>query len=101
MVSGPLRTVLWVLGALGVLWVLVWLVSIPTMGGMMGGGPGEGGMMGGEGAMTGGRMLPMSGLMVTQTLGMLGLAGIFAYLVVDTLRGRRDGRRDPEEGSVR
>lgn len=45
---------------------------------------------------TGGRMLPMTGAMVVQTVGMLGLAGIFVYLVVDALRGRGSAGGRPE-----
>lgn len=82
MVKGPLRTVLWVLGAIGVLWVLFWLLALPSMGDMMqGGGMMAGGMGGGLG------MMSMMGAMTLQFLGMLGLAGIFVYLVVDTLGG--------------
>lgn len=94
MVKGPLRVVLWVLGALGIVWVILWVLALPAMGGMMG----ENGMMGGGmggGAMMDGGMMAMMGAMVVQTLGMLGLAGIFVYLVVDTLRGRREGEDRP------
>lgn len=89
MVRGPLRTVLWILGTLGAIWVVLWLIGLPAMGGMMG----ENGMMGDgvvAGDMTDGGpgMMAMMGAMAVQALGMLGLAGIFVYLMVDTLSGR-------------
>lgn len=94
MVSGPMRIVLWILGSLGVLWALFWLFAFTAMstggGGTMGGegmmrnGAGPEGMMG-EMSMQAGAMM---GGMVTQTLGMLGLIGIFIYLVADTVRNR-------------
>lgn len=100
MVSGRLRIVLWILGSLGVLWAAFWIYAFTSM--SMGGG----GMMGGDGMMRGGMMQngaparemtggmsmragAMIGGMVTQTLGMLGLIGIFIYLVADTIRNRR------------
>lgn len=33
--------------------------------------------------------------MVVRTVEMLGLAGVFVYLVVDTMRHRRDGENRP------
>lgn len=93
MVRGPLRIVLWILGAVGMLWLILWLIALPGMGGMMG----EGGMMGAGmmdrgrmdgGMMGGGMMVVMVGGMALQLVGMLGLAGIFVYLVIDGLRGR-------------
>lgn len=97
MVKGPLRTVLWMLGGLGMIWLVLWLLGLSAMGGMMG----EDGMMGGGmpgGGMMDGGMTAMMGAMLVQTFGMLGLAGIFVYLVVDTLRGRgRGGRPGPGE----
>lgn len=96
MVKGPLRGVLWLLGGLGVLWIVLVLSTTLGMGGMagegmpggmgMGGDPGEAGMMGG-GSMAGMAMAAMWGVMLAQTVGMLGLAGVFVYLVVDSLRG--------------
>jgi uncharacterized membrane protein len=87
MVTGTLRAVLWFLGSLGVLWLLLGIFLLPSMGRMMGGG----GMMGSD-------MMPMMGgmmgmgtmmiLMVVQLIAMLGLVGIFIYLVVDSLRRR-------------
>lgn len=95
MVSGPLRVVLWILGGVGMLWLILWLIALPGMvdmmseGGIMGGGvggPGAGGPMGGWMGGTG--MVAMAGGALLQFVGMLGLAGIFVYLVVDSLRGR-------------
>ena len=94
MVTGTLRAVLWFLGSLGVLWLLLGLFLLPSMGRMMGGG----GMMGSDmtgtmqscpmmqGGMMG--MGTMMALMVLQLIAMLGLVGIFIYLVVDSLRAR-------------
>ncbi len=101
MVSGPLRVVLWILGSVGILWLVLWLIALPGMvdmmgqGGMMGGrmgdgGAGAGGPMGGwmDGWMGGTGMVAMAGGVLLQLVGMLGLAGIFVYLVIDSLRGR-------------
>lgn len=91
--TAPLRTFLWVLGGLGVTWLVLGLTMLPAMGGMMDGGMMDGGMMGGE--ATGSTMTSMPGtgrmmaLMLIQLLAMLGLVGLFVYLVVDSLR-RRD-----------
>ncbi|MGH7458148.1 MAG: hypothetical protein ACREKN_03555 [Longimicrobiaceae bacterium] len=102
MVTGPLRVVLWILGGLGVLWLLLGLATIPVMGrmmangGMMNGGMmGDGGMMqdGMMGGMTGmGGMMTMMGMMIVQFIAMLGLTGVFVYLVVDSLRNRPSRR---------
>lgn len=89
MVTGTLRAVLWVLGTLAVVWLVSGLFMLPTMGRMMS----EEGMMGG--GMMGG-MGSMMGMMVTmgaQLLAMLGLVGVFVYLVVDSLRKRPSARR--------
>jgi hypothetical protein len=89
MVTGTLRGVLWVLSTLAVVWLVSGLFMLPAMGRMMG----EGGMMGGgmmNGGMRGG-MGSMMGMMVTmgaQFLAMLGLVGVFVYLVVDSFRKR-------------
>lgn len=94
MVTGTLRVVLWVLGGLALIWLVLGLAAIPSMarmmgpGGMMHGGMMEGGMMEG-GMMMGGGMMGMMGMMALQTIAMLGLVGIFIYLVVDSLRHRR------------
>lgn len=100
MVTGTLRAVLWFLGSLGVLWLLLGILLLPGMGQMMMGGGGMmgsdtmpmgGGMMGSETMPMGGGMMAMGAmmiLMVVQFVAMLGLVGIFVYLVVDTLRGR-------------
>lgn len=85
MVSGTLRVVLWILGGLAVLWLILGLAMLPTMGRMMGmDGMMDGGMMG----MAMGSMMTMMGLMAAQFLAMLGLVGIFAYLLVDSVRNR-------------
>lgn len=77
------------------LWLLLGLFLLPGMGRMMGegsmmsGGMMNGGMMNG-GMMQGGMMGmgTMMILMLVQLIAMLGLVGIFIYLVVDSLRGR-------------
>lgn len=99
MVTGPMRIVLWILGSLGVLWALLWLFAFASMsmggGGMMGGDGmgGDGMMQNGAGPDMMGEMSiqagAMIGGMVAQTLGMLGLIGVFVYLVVDSLRHRQ------------
>ena len=98
--TGTLRAVLWFLGGLGVLWLLLGIILLPSMGQMMMGGGGMmgpdtmpmgGGMMGSEAGPMGGGMMSMGAmmaLMVVQFVAMLGLVGIFVYLVVDSLRGR-------------
>ena len=99
MVTGALRLVLWILGSLGVLWLLAGIASLPAMWQMMG----EQGLMGGpmmQDGATGGGMMPMMGggmmammlAMVAQFLAMVGLVGVFIYLVVDSLRHRSAGR---------
>lgn len=90
MVTGTLRVVLWVLGGVAVAWLVLALAMLPAMGRMMGeGGMMHGGMMGGGMMMGMGSMMAMMGMMAAQFVGMLGLAGIFIYLVVDSLRSRR------------
>ena len=89
MVTGPLRVVLWVLGGAGVLWALFRLGMLfgmggrsTTGGGTMHDGMGYGmtdGMQGWGGGMG-------WGIMSLQTIAMLGLVGIFIYLVVDSVR---------------
>ena len=101
MVTGPLRTVLWILGGLAVIWLIAALAMLPSMGrmmspegGMMGGGMMQGEMMGegmmGRGMMGG--MMSMMAMMAAQFLAMLGLVAIFVYLIVDSLRKRRSER---------
>ena len=95
MVSGALRTVLWVLGGVAVAWLVLALAMLPAMGRMMGeggmmhGGAMQGGMMDGGMRMGMGSMMAMMGMMATQFVGMLGLVGIFVYLVFDSVRQRR------------
>jgi hypothetical protein len=97
MVTGPLRTVLWILGGLAVVWLVAGLAMLPSMGRMMseGGGMMGGGMMRGEmmgEGMMGRGMMSMMAMMAAQFLAMLGLVGIFTYLIVDSLRKRRSER---------
>lgn len=100
MVTGRLRTVLWVLGSLASLWLLLCLaglVAMSTTGEMMQG-MGMGGMDGPQGMGMGtdgpgmgwAWMVPMMGAMAGALIALLGLVGIFIYLIVDTLRDRRD-----------
>lgn len=92
MVKGPLRAVLWFLGGLGVVWLGLGLALLPGLGRMMG----TGGMMRGgtmhDGMMDGGTMagamMPMMAMVVLQLVAMLGLVGVFVYLVVDSIRAR-------------
>lgn len=92
MVTGKLRTVLWILGSLGVAWLILGLASLPAMGRMMaGGGMMEDGGMMRDGMMNGGMMggmMSMMGVMAVQLVAMLGLVGVFVYLVVGVLRNR-------------
>jgi hypothetical protein len=82
-----LRITFWILSSLAVLWTVIALVGWFTMGccGMMG----HGGMMRG---MQGGDMMDsgwMAGMMLQMTvtwLVMLGLVGIFGYLVITARR---------------
>lgn len=110
-----LRTALWGLSSLAVLWTVSALVMAGMMGSMMGSMTGGGcpmcelgmggGMMGrgaagqaagaapGGGGMMGGGMMggAMMGMMLTMGLTwvvMLGLDAVFVYLVVTALRGR-------------
>lgn len=78
-----LRTTLWILSSLAVLWTLLALVGVLGMGGMMG----QGGMMGG-GMMMGGMMVHM---LLTWAV-MLGLVGVFLYLVATARRSRVETR---------
>ena len=95
MVTGTLRAVLWILGSLAVAWLVLGLAVLPSMAGMMGeggmmrGGMMEDGIMGGGMACCGGGMM---GMMALQTIAMLGLVGVFVYLVADALRSRRAHR---------
>ncbi len=85
-----LRTALWLLSSLAVLWTLLALVGWFSMGGMMGrGSMGDGGMMGMMGGMMGGMMLHMG----LTWLVMLGLDAVFVYLVVSGRRAPRAGDR--------
>jgi uncharacterized membrane protein len=89
MVRGTLRTILWVLGSLATLWLLLGLAMLPAMGRMMSGEMMQSGRV--DGGMMGGGMMGMMGMMIAQFLAMLGLVGIFVYLLLDSLRARRRG----------
>jgi hypothetical protein len=96
-----LRLTLWILSSLAVLWTVITLVGFVAMGGMMSGGRmrdstmmggmmGDSGMMGGmhQGGMMGGGWMVGMMLHVTLTwLVMLGLVGVFVYLIVTARRG--------------
>ncbi len=99
-----LRRALWVLSSLAMLWTILALIGHSTMGGMMGGMMGMG-TMGGQGMMGGDRTMGahhgmggmmMSGMMLHMGLTwlvMLGLDGLFVYLVASGRRGRQAGER--------
>jgi hypothetical protein len=84
-----LRTALWILSSLGVLWTITATAGLFTAGMM--GCPGcaammrGGGMMGGSGMMMSGMMLQM----ILTWIVMLGLDALFVYLVVTSRRGHR------------
>ncbi|MBA3761259.1 MAG: hypothetical protein M3Q37_11335 [Gemmatimonadota bacterium] len=88
------RITLWILSSLAVLWTLIALAGFFGMSGMMGccgtmGGSMMGGGMMGESATMG---MWMMGMMLHMTLTwvvMLGLVGVFAYLVATSRRSRR------------
>jgi uncharacterized membrane protein len=90
MVTGPLRAVLWLLGALAAVWMLLSALALPLMGRMMDGGMMTGGMGGaGPGGPMMGGMMTMPLMMVAMGAGflaLLGLVGVFVYLIVDSLR---------------
>ncbi len=83
-----LRTTLWILSALAVLWTIIAVTCLAGMAGTMGGRimrpEGMGGTM--NGMMGSGVMM---GMMVLTWIVMLGLVGVFIYLVVMALRSRR------------
>jgi uncharacterized membrane protein len=80
------RTTLWILSSLALLWTVIALVGVFTMGccGLMGGGHMMGGMQGGM--MGRGRMPGMMLEMTLTWLVMLGLVGVFVYLIVTARR---------------
>ncbi|MBA3658172.1 MAG: hypothetical protein H0W67_01085 [Gemmatimonadales bacterium] len=82
--TAGLRTTLWILSSLAVLWTLGPLVGVFSMGGMMrSDGMRTGGAMMGHGGMMSGMM--MGGMMAHMLLTwgvMLGLAGVFLCLMV-------------------
>lgn len=86
-----IRTALWVLSSLAVLWTVIALVGMFSMVGMMGGGSammGRQGMMDGMGGMMGGLMVHMGLTWIV----MLGLDVVFVYLLVTRARARRPGQ---------
>ena len=84
-----LRTALWVLSSFAVIWTIVTLGSlvgmIPTQGMMMGS-DAMNRMMGGD-TMHGGMMVGMTIYMALNAIVMLGLDGVFVYLVVTARQG--------------
>ena len=88
-----LRTALWVLSSLAVLWTALAVIGLVGMGAMM-----HGGMMGAQepggttdGMMGGGMMGGMMLYMGLTWIVMLGLVGVFIYLIVTA--GRRANSR--------
>jgi uncharacterized membrane protein len=82
-----LRTALWVLSSLAVLWTALAIIGLVGMGAMMHGGMmsarGPGGTMDG---MMGGGMIGMMLHMGLTWIVMLGLVGVFIYLIVTARR---------------
>jgi len=79
-----LRIALWVLSSLAVLWTALAVIGLVGMGAMMHGGMmgarGPGGTM--DGMMGGGMMIGMMLHMGLTWIVMLGLVGVFIYLIV-------------------
>jgi len=76
---------LWILSSLAVLWTLLALVGLFTMGTMMG----SRRMMGGQGMMGGVSSMMMGGMMLSMALTwavMLGMDGMFLWLLVSSRR---------------
>jgi hypothetical protein len=87
-VTKGLRIALWILSSLAVLWTVIALVGWVTMGccGMMGHGGMMRGMRDGGMMMQGGWMAGMMLHMMVTWLVMLGLVGLFIYLVITARR---------------
>ena len=86
-----LRTTIWGLSSLAVLWTLIALIGMFSMVGMMGG---SSAMMGQHGRMMGGTGGIMMGMMVHMGLTwivMLGLDAVFIYLLISRARTRGTG----------
>ena len=86
--SRGLRTALWILSSLGVLWTITAIAGLFTAGGMAC--PGCAGMMGERGMMESDVM--MGGMMFQMILTwiiMLGLDALFVYLLITARRGPR------------
>ncbi|HXG69167.1 MAG TPA: hypothetical protein VNJ04_00980 [Gemmatimonadaceae bacterium] len=82
--------VLWVLGALALVWVLLMVGAMTGMDGMMRGGSMMGGSMMG-GSMMNGRPKMEMGMMVAMGLTwviMLGLIGVLVYLLIVAVRSK-------------
>jgi uncharacterized membrane protein len=89
-----LRTTLWVLSSLAVLWTVTALIVVADMDAMMGGmmRPGStGGNM--NDLMGGGMMMGMMLHMALTGIVMIGLVGVFIYLIVTA---KRAGRGEPQ-----
>jgi uncharacterized membrane protein len=83
-----LRTTLWILSSLAVLWTIIAVICLAGMAGTMGGRMMRPeGMEGTMNGMMGGGV--MMGMMVLTWIVMLVLVGVFIYLVVMALRSRR------------
>jgi hypothetical protein len=85
-VTSGFRITLWILSSLAVLWSVIALVGSFSMGGMMGGRGMMGGGMMGDSATMG---IWMVGMMMHTALTwvvMLGLVGVFVYLIITTRR---------------
>ncbi len=99
-----LRTTLWILSSLALLWTLLEVIGWFTMGGMMSG-MGQSASMGGgmhgtmNGMMGGGMMI---GMMIHRTLTwvvMLGLIGVFIHLGTTSRRNRRTAELRHEDAN--
>ena len=88
-----LKTTLWILSVLALVWVFLMAGMSRGMGGMMTGGMMTGGMMTGRmtsGGMTTSGMTTSGMLVMTLTwLIVLGLIGVLIYLIVDRVRSRQ------------
>ena len=90
--SRGLRTALWVLSSLAVLWTVLTIIGLVGMVGMhrgMMGGQGSDGTM--SGMMAGAMMMGMMVHMALTWIVMLGLDGVFIYLIV-TSGDRTEGQ---------
>ena len=83
-----LRTALWILSSLAVLWTIVTLISWTDMSAMMSGGMKNSIMSGGmmNSMMSGGMTIGMTLHVALTGIVMIGLVGVFIYLVVTVRR---------------